>query len=95
MLRLIDGFSIGQSPELNLNRTSLDTGPDFNRSESIGGSSSRDRKDATRTKKKSAWYTVLYPTYKSRSEDFKKIFKDVPDEERLVVGTNKNCTFIS
>ena len=40
---------------------------------------------AERAKKK-AWYSVLYPSYKSRSEDFKKLFKDVPDEERLVVG---------
>ncbi|XP_012272222.1 GRAM domain-containing protein 1B isoform X2 [Orussus abietinus] len=38
-----------------------------------------------RSKKKPSWYSVLYPTYKSRSEDFKKIFKDVPDDERLVV----------
>ncbi|XP_063982134.1 protein Aster-B-like isoform X2 [Diachasmimorpha longicaudata] len=38
-----------------------------------------------RSKKKSSWYNVLYPTYKSRSEDFKRIFKDVPDDERLVV----------
>ncbi|XP_034936499.1 protein Aster-B-like [Chelonus insularis] len=38
-----------------------------------------------RGKKKSSWYNVLYPTYKSRSEDFKRIFKDVPDDERLVV----------
>ncbi|XP_053971245.1 protein Aster-B-like isoform X1 [Hylaeus anthracinus] len=36
-------------------------------------------------KKKPSWYNVLYPTYKSRSEDFKRIFKDVPDDERLVV----------
>lgn len=36
--------------------------------------------------KKKAWYSVLYPSYKSRSEDFKKLFKGVPDDERLVVG---------
>ena len=36
--------------------------------------------------KKKAWYSVLYPSYKSRAEDFKKLFKDVPDDERLVVG---------
>lgn len=36
--------------------------------------------------KKKSWYSVLYPSYKSRSEDFKKLFKDVPDDERLVVG---------
>ena len=29
---------------------------------------------------------VLSPTYKSRSEDFKKTFKDISNEERLVVG---------
>ncbi|KRT80928.1 hypothetical protein AMK59_6192, partial [Oryctes borbonicus] len=57
--------------------------PEYNRTESIG--SSKERKDPVRTKKKSAWYNVLYPTYKSRSEDYKKIFKDVPDDERLVV----------
>ncbi|CAG5002643.1 unnamed protein product [Parnassius apollo] len=37
-----------------------------------------------RTKKKS-WYNSLYPTYKSKSEDFKRLFKDLPDEERLIV----------
>jgi hypothetical protein len=42
-------------------------------------------KQAERAKKK-AWYNVLYPSYKSRSEDFKKLFKDVPDDERLIVG---------
>lgn len=42
-------------------------------------------KVSERAKKKS-WYSVLYPSYKSRSEDFKKLFKGVPDDERLVVG---------
>lgn len=36
-------------------------------------------------KKKSPWYNVLNPTYKSRSEDFKRLFKDLPDSERLIV----------
>ncbi|XP_046387385.1 protein Aster-B-like isoform X2 [Ischnura elegans] len=35
--------------------------------------------------KKSSWYNALYPTYKTRSEDFKRIFKDLPAEERLIV----------
>lgn len=35
--------------------------------------------------KKKAWYNVIYPSYKSRSEDFKKLF-DIPDDERLLVG---------
>lgn len=50
--------------------------------------SSHDGKKETRSSernKKKSWYHVLYPTYKSRSDDFKRIFKDVPDDERLVV----------
>ncbi|XP_015591084.1 GRAM domain-containing protein 1B isoform X2 [Cephus cinctus] len=44
------------------------------------------RKDARdRIKKKTSWYNVLYPNYKSRSENFKRIFKNVPPDERLVV----------
>ncbi|KAF6204901.1 hypothetical protein GE061_019065 [Apolygus lucorum] len=34
--------------------------------------------------KKTPW-TWLYPTYKSRSDDFKRLFKDIPADERLVV----------
>ncbi|XP_011862778.1 PREDICTED: GRAM domain-containing protein 1B-like isoform X2 [Vollenhovia emeryi] len=45
----------------------------------------KETRSSDRTKKKSSWYNVLYPTYKSRSEDFRRIFKDVPDDERLVV----------
>ncbi|XP_025830543.1 GRAM domain-containing protein 1B isoform X2 [Agrilus planipennis] len=62
-----------------------------NKSLNIDGASSeclREKKEIRSTdksKKKTAWYNVLYPTYKSRSEDFKRIFKDVPDDERLVV----------
>ncbi|XP_017777204.1 PREDICTED: GRAM domain-containing protein 1B-like, partial [Nicrophorus vespilloides] len=61
--------------------------PDFNRSESTGGSSTKDNnnKKEGKSKKKTAWFSVLYPTYKSRSEDFKQTFKDAPDDERLVV----------
>ncbi|XP_032591931.1 protein Aster-B isoform X1 [Drosophila grimshawi] len=35
--------------------------------------------------KKKSWYNVIYPNYKSRAEDFKKLFKEVPNEERLIV----------
>ncbi|KAG5679735.1 hypothetical protein PVAND_009279 [Polypedilum vanderplanki] len=34
--------------------------------------------------KKKSWYNVIYPSYKSRSEDFKKLFK-LPEDERLLV----------
>ncbi|XP_024886810.1 GRAM domain-containing protein 1B-like isoform X1 [Temnothorax curvispinosus] len=47
--------------------------------------SKKEARSSDRSKKKSSWYNVLYPTYKSRSEDFRRIFKDVPDDERLVV----------
>lgn len=35
--------------------------------------------------KKKAWYNVIYPSYKSRTEDFKKLF-NLPEDERLLVG---------
>ncbi|KAF3428069.1 hypothetical protein E2986_09009 [Frieseomelitta varia] len=56
--------------------------------------SSHDGKKETRSSernKKKSWYHVLYPTYKSRSDDFRRIFKDVPDDERLVVGCKYVC----
>ena len=46
----------------------------------------RKDRDRDRSKKRSWYSNILYPTYKSRSDNFKRIFKDVPDEERLVVG---------
>ncbi|CAH1173491.1 unnamed protein product [Phaedon cochleariae] len=39
----------------------------------------------SRGKKKSSWFNSFYPSYKNKSEDFKKLFKEVPDDERLVV----------
>lgn len=36
--------------------------------------------------RKKSWYNVIYPSYKSRSQTFKKLFKDVPNDERLIVG---------
>lgn len=65
-----------------LNRSS--DSADLNKSSSH--ESKKESRGSDRSKKKSSWYNVLYPTYKSRSEDFKRIFKDVPDDERLVVG---------
>lgn len=34
---------------------------------------------------------MLSPTYKSRSEDFRKTFKDIPKDERLIVGEQNIC----
>lgn len=42
-------------------------------------------KISERVRKKS-WYNVIYPSYKSRSQTLKKLFKDVPNDERLIVG---------
>ncbi|KAM7051140.1 protein Aster-B isoform 4-T4 [Molossus nigricans] len=36
-------------------------------------------------KKSQSWYNVLSPTYKQRNEDFRKLFKQLPDTERLIV----------
>jgi len=38
---------------------------------------------------------VLSPTYKSRSEDFKRIFKDIPNAERLIVGEFIYSVYVS
>nr|XP_033770254.1 protein Aster-A isoform X2 [Geotrypetes seraphini] len=35
--------------------------------------------------KMQSWYSMLSPTYKQRNEDFRKIFKKLPDTERLIV----------
>lgn len=36
--------------------------------------------------KKKTWYNIIYPSYKSRCESFKKLFKEIPDDQRLIVG---------
>ncbi|XP_075151791.1 GRAM domain containing 1B isoform X2 [Haematobia irritans] len=41
--------------------------------------------------KKKSWYNVLYPNYKSRSQEFKKLFKEIPADERLIV--DYSCAF--
>ncbi|XP_045593812.1 protein Aster-B isoform X2 [Procambarus clarkii] len=45
---------------------------------------SRDSKSSDKKSNK-AWYKMLNPTYKSRSEDLKRLFKDLPTDERLIV----------
>lgn len=42
--------------------------------------------------KLTSWYNVIYPSYKSRAEQFKKLFKDVPDDQRLIVGMYSHFT---
>lgn len=54
----------------------------------INGVVSKERKESRSSDKKTnkAWYKMLNPTYKSRSEDLKRLFKDLPSDERLIVG---------
>lgn len=49
------------------------------------GESKSSNKLLEKKKKTSSWYNMLNPTYKSRSEDFKRLFKDLPETERLIV----------
>lgn len=90
VLMLLMQFNIlfkGQESNASSRSSNLESIPgDIN---TTGPNSVKDKKEGRsteKTKKKSSWYNALYPTYKSKSEDFKRIFKDVPDDERLVVG---------
>ncbi|XP_068094918.1 protein Aster-B isoform X3 [Hyperolius riggenbachi] len=57
------------------------------------GSSQSGRSGGKNSKKSQSWYNherqhirrVLSPTYKQRNEDFRKLFKQLPDTERLIV----------
>ncbi|XP_076875413.1 protein Aster-B isoform X4 [Brachyhypopomus gauderio] len=48
-------------------------------------SQSGHRSGGKNSKKSQSWYNVLSPTYKQRNEDFRKLFKQLPDTERLIV----------
>ncbi|KAM9456086.1 protein Aster-B isoform 1-T6 [Clarias gariepinus] len=48
-----------------------------------GNKNSKSHKRLSR--KSQSWYNVLSPTYKQRNEDFRKLFKQLPDTERLIV----------
>ncbi|CAN8013744.1 unnamed protein product [Ixodes persulcatus] len=56
----------------------------FDRSDPLN-KSDKSSKLLEKKKKTSSWYNMLNPTYKSRSEDFKKLFRDLPETERLIV----------
>ncbi|XP_005175661.2 protein Aster-B isoform X1 [Musca domestica] len=61
---------------------------DFIRAYSLAEPSSDKAKNVSRLSeraKKKSWYNVLYPNYKTRSQEFKRLFKEVPAEERLIV----------
>lgn len=50
------------------------------------GKERKESRSSDRAKKKSSWYHALTPSYKSRSEEFKRYFKEMPQDERLIVG---------
>lgn len=86
---LVPGIEAGSAGALS---KSPSTGSDI-----VCGAAKSKGKIPNQAKKKS-WYSVFYPSYKSRSADFKKLFKDVPDEERLLVGeeliVSRLCLFM-
>ncbi|XP_035240879.1 protein Aster-B isoform X10 [Anguilla anguilla] len=61
--------------------------------QSARGSSKNSKSHKRLSKKSQSWYNherqhllrVLSPTYKQRNEDFRKLFKQLPDTERLIV----------
>ena len=63
----------------------------------IIGKERKESRDSKSSDKKSnkAWYKMLNPTYKSRSEDLKRLFKDLPSDERLIVGGFKLLMCVS
>ncbi|KAJ8280753.1 hypothetical protein GJAV_G00058600, partial [Gymnothorax javanicus] len=62
--------------------TSETGGPGGSRSSAVQSARSNAGKNS---KKSQSWYNVLSPTYKQRNEDFRKLFKQLPDSERLIV----------
>ncbi|XP_042355569.1 protein Aster-B isoform X9 [Plectropomus leopardus] len=54
-------------------------------SQSVHPTNTSTRSGGKNSKKSQSWYNVLSPTYKQRNEDFRKLFKQLPDTERLIV----------
>ncbi|XP_041980285.1 protein Aster-B-like [Aricia agestis] len=73
-LQVPAGISLGVDASSLLNLAAKDKIPSDKRSV-----------DGTGRAKKKSWYNSLYPTYKSKCDDFRRLFKDLPDDERLIV----------
>lgn len=78
--------SSSPSDTSQLNPSASAGGGALPKSPSTGSLNKSSKNKVPNQAKKKSWYSVFYPSYKSRSADFKKLFKDVPDEERLLVG---------
>nr|XP_043898359.1 protein Aster-B-like isoform X1 [Solea senegalensis] len=73
-----------QQPTTRHQRTCSQPVQSTNSNTRSGGKNSKVNKACVKTKSQS-WYNVLSPTYKQRNEDFRKLFKQLPDTERLIV----------
>ncbi|XP_063752079.1 protein Aster-B isoform X2 [Eleginops maclovinus] len=72
-----------QQQTIQHQRTNSQSVHPTNTSSRSGGKNSKSHQ--RHTKKSQSWYNVLSPTYKQRNEDFRKLFKQLPDTERLIV----------
>ncbi|XP_037959633.1 protein Aster-B-like isoform X2 [Teleopsis dalmanni] len=84
------GVSSGRVEEDTISKSSdtsgeLVRGNSAQESSSLSIEKSKSGSRLSERAKKKSWYNVLYPNYKSRSQDFKKLFKEVPNDERLIV----------
>ncbi|XP_003747522.1 protein Aster-C [Galendromus occidentalis] len=76
--------SVGRSSVVSL-QSSRNAAPKLNSPTTPAAPTDSSRKKSKKSRK-SAWYNVLIsPTYKSKCEDFRRIFKDVPEGEMLIV----------
>lgn len=65
--------------------TDTSASPETSKSQDELKDSKRPSSTLAEKAKKKNWYNVIYPSYKSRSDDFKKLFS-IPEDERLLVG---------
>ncbi|XP_033236470.1 serine-rich adhesin for platelets isoform X3 [Drosophila pseudoobscura] len=80
--KLSNELTLHELSILRVDRATAD--PQVSSSSNSNEKSAKPSRLSERAKKKS-WYNVIYPNYKSRAGDFKKLFKDVPNDERLIV----------
>ncbi|KAF5270412.1 hypothetical protein FQR65_LT05600 [Abscondita terminalis] len=82
--RCLSVDSVGQESNASSKSSNIESVLDLNNASNIY-KDKKETRPVEKVKRKTAWYSALYPTYKSKSEDFKRIFREVPDDERLVV----------
>ncbi|XP_066281232.1 protein Aster-B-like isoform X13 [Branchiostoma lanceolatum] len=75
--------SADEGPSMVEKGTSGDRTPEM--PERVNPGHKGNRSNGKNSKKSSNWYNMLHPTYKSKCEDFHKLFKHLPETERLLV----------